>query len=103
MPPQAAAMAWVSWLPFQNMSMNSDLSHHDVHGWVTTMINNDSYYLLGQRALVIDQTNGYNEQLMFATNVNGTTYEIFYVATIDHFLDHISQFNVMVASFSING
>src|SRR5215831_2102808 len=101
-PPQAAAMARVSWLP-ENMSMNSDLSHHEAHGWVTTMINNDSYYLLGQRALVIDQTDGYNKQLTFATNVNGTTYEVSYVATIDHFLNHISQFNVMVASFNIHG
>src|SRR5215831_10721477 len=101
-PPQGAAMARVSWLP-ENMSMNSDLSHHDAHGWVTTMINNDSYYLLGQRALVIDQTDGYNKQLTFATNVNVTTYEVSYVATIDHFLNHISQFNVMVASFNIHG
>jgi hypothetical protein len=101
-PPQAAAMARVSWLP-ENMSMNSDLYYHDAHGWVTTMINNDSYYLLGQRALVIDQTDGYNKQLTFATNVNGTTYEVSYVATIDHFLNHISQFNVMVASFNIHG
>src|SRR5215469_4355349 len=101
-PPQAAAMARVLWLP-ENMSMNSDLSHHNAHGWVTTMINNDSYYLLGQRALVIDQTDGYSKQLTFATNVNGTTYEVSYVATIDHFLDRISQFNVMVASFNIHG
>jgi hypothetical protein len=103
-PPQAAAMARVSWLP-ENMSMNSDLWHHNntTRGWVTTMINNDSYYLLGQRALVIDQTDGYNKQLTFATNVNGTTYEVSYVATIDHFLNHISQFNVMVASFNIHG
>src|SRR5215472_16245832 len=101
-PPQGAAMARVLWLP-ENMSMNSDLSHRDAHGWVTTMINNDSYYLLGQRALVIDQTDGYNKQLTFATNVNGTTYEVSYVATIDHFLNHISQFNVMVASFNIHG
>src|SRR5215472_16248561 len=101
-PPQGAAMARVLWLP-ENMSMNSDLSHHNAHGWLTTMINNDSYYLLGQRALVIDQTDGYNKQLTFATNVNGTTYEVSYVATIDNFLDHIPQFNVMVASFNIHG
>ncbi len=40
------------------------------YGWVPTMINNDSYYLLDQRAVVIDENNGEFEQLEFTTNVN---------------------------------
>lgn len=72
------------------------------NGFVATMINNDSYYPLGQRAIVVDANNGKYEEMTFITNVNGRTYTILYNAAIDHFLDHISQFNVMAASFSIN-
>lgn len=98
------AFVWVSWSP-GNISMNTDSKNAvpAAPGWVRTMVNNDSYYLLGQRALVIDANNGMNENMRFVTSANGTTYNVYYTAAIDNFLAHLSQFRVMVASFSING
>ena len=88
-------MVWISWGPGQNSTLDTEAWQADAHGWVATMINNDSYYLAGQRALAMELNNGTNGQMIYATKVSNTMYTIYYEASIDN----LSQFQVMVASF----
>ena len=54
---QPAAWVWVTWNSGENMSMDTT-AWEAGEGFVATMMNNDSYYLLGQPAMVIDSNNG---------------------------------------------
>lgn len=90
----------VTWDSGKNISLDAT-GWHNKNG-NATMIDNDSYYLLGQRAVVMDAINENDETMNFATNVNGTAYEIWYDAPIDHFLNHLTQFKVMVASLRLH-
>jgi hypothetical protein len=96
------AMAWISWNPkSQWFSTDKDYWESAGYGWMSIMVDNESYFLNAQPAIAILQTNGTHQQEIFVTNVNGTTYTLYYDATVDNYLTHWSQFQVMVASFRV--
>lgn len=95
------AIAWISWNPkSQWFSTDKDYWESTGGGWML-MVDNESYFLNAQPAIAILQNNGTHQQEIFVTNVNGTTYTLSYDDTVDNYLTHWSQFQVMVASFRV--